>query len=361
MPDLELSPYDIGGSSLADSARNLVQTLQVAPPEEPAGPRALRRRVAAIARELADRWAAEPGPIDARRSLNYHRTLWKLRDFAVELGPARSGEPGGLQIILEAFRDRFLSDTVLILRRSGLAAIVAREHMGALTERLQELDMTYLLEEAAAPSHVLAIRYPAGEQDHSLMACSVLASFRPPRTDLSFAVSNGGPAVFFAYAADIQNNKGLSDAFDPPRLCFVGELLEIAGWLEHPVVGPLVQKWRNHFGIGPDYLNQKILNAAMLSRMREAQDEFRAAEIAYTPAEFDRVVPGMWERIRNGMPPSNAIANSGTDVISIVNAGWTFAQLHLSKLYRTLGCSTAEDRYLARVTLNALIARAVNP
>jgi hypothetical protein len=358
----EHSPYDIGGSGLADSARNLVRTLQSGPTEEPARQRSLRLQIAAIAQELPERWAAEPKPIDSGRSLNYHKALWKLRDFAVELVPARTHEPSGLQVVLEAFRDRFLPDAVLILRPSGLAAITAREHMDPLRERLLELGIPSASEGDKPSQQVLAIRYPAGEQDHSLMACSVLASFHPPRADLSFAVSNGGPAVFFAAAADIQNNKGLSDAFDPPRLCYIGELLEIAGWMDHPIVGPLIARWRDHFGFGPDYLDRKIVNAATLIRMREVQEEFRATVLAYTPADFDRTVPGMWERFRSGLPYTESEGeNAGTDVISIVNAGWTFAQLHLSDLYRALDCVTAEDRYRVRTGLNELVARAVRP
>ncbi len=361
--EIERSPYDCGGSSLADSARNLARTLQNAPVKESEQAAALRRQLMRVALELAERWPAELTPREPARALNYHRTLWKVREFAVELGSAPLAGPSGIRVVLEAFCERFLPDSLVMLRPAGLATLTVRERMDTLRERLEALGIDSLATEPAAPGRILVARYPAGEQDNSLMACSALASFHSPRTSYPFAAANGGPAYFFATAADIQNNKGLSDAFDPPRLCFIGELLEIGGWLEHPQAGPLLKRWQTHFGFGTDYLDRKILNKAMLQKMREAQEAYRAAPAPYTPADFDRQTPAIWEQLRQALSPAvpQYTKEHPADVIAILNAAWTFAQLHLGDLYETLGCKTPEERYEARVTLNQLVAEAIAP
>ena len=305
-------------------------------------------------------------PIDGKRSFCYHRTLWKLRDFAVELGSAEESRSSGISVVLQALCDRFMPGSLLTLRPAGLATITAREHMGTLRERLRSLGIDSDSEVTGAPERVLAVRYPAGEQDNSLMACTVLAAFDPPRPGHDFATANGGPAYFFAVAAEIQNNKGFSDAFDPLKLCFIGEFLEIGGWIEHPQVGPLIARWRAHFGFGPDYLDEKIADRAMLLRMREVQEAYRSKPAPYTPADFDRHVPAMWERMRRALPPIDPDASQSDperppDVIDVLNAGWTFAQLHLADLNDPLKGTAAIDRYEARVTFNRLVSDAFVP
>ena len=175
-PEVELSPYDIGGSSLADSARNLMRSLEAAPALEPEKAAALRRQLIRIASDLAERWSAEPMPIYGKRSFGYHRTLWKLRDFAVELGTAEEPRRSGISVVLQALCDRFMPGSLQTLRPAGLATITAREHMGTLRERLLSLGIGSDSEETGAPERILAVRYPAGEQDNSLMASTTMDS-----------------------------------------------------------------------------------------------------------------------------------------------------------------------------------------
>jgi len=114
--EIERSPYDCGGSSLADSARNLARTLRNAPAGESERAAALRRQLVWIARELAERWSAEAAPIESGRAFHYHRTLWTVREFAVGLGSAPDSSPAGVRVVLEAFAERFLPNTLVMLR-----------------------------------------------------------------------------------------------------------------------------------------------------------------------------------------------------------------------------------------------------
>jgi hypothetical protein len=361
MDESDPSPFECGGSALADSARNIALALLAAPEGEPAEMAALRQRLIALLGGLAEKWAQEPAAPESERRFAYHSALWKLRDVAVALSPAPQAAPAGLQVVLEAFRRRYLPTGLVALRPTGLATIAVQERLEALAARVGELGLEYH-NNASLPDRLIAVRFPLGEQDNTLMACCALPNFSGPLSRHVFATAEGGPAYFFAVAADIQNNKGFSNVIDPPRLCFIAELLEASGWLEHPLIGPRITAWREHFGFDTDYLDRTITSKPMLQRMREAQDAFRAARPAYAPSEFDRDVPALWERLRSleaPVPASTGGERRTPAVIAILNAGWSFAQLYIDDYYAALGARTPEHRYQARRTLNRLLAEGI--
>ena len=358
------SPFECGGSGIADSALNLAQLWQAGFEGESERAAALRRMLVGFARGLAEQWQRESAPVDSSRALLYHRLLWTLRDFPAELDGNSEANPSGLRITMNALRDAFLPDALLALRPAGLATIVARDHLYVLRQRLAGLDMAAGETEPGAPNRFLTVRYPRGEQDNVLMACTAMPYFHQPRLNHVFAASAAGPAYFFAAAAEMQNNKGFSEAFDPPKLCFIGELLEISGWLRHPQVGPLIDRWRAHFGFAPDYLDTHIKSEAALRAMRALQEEYRGRRPLYSPEEYDRDVPELCARLRAGLRPVAArIESTETGatphVINVLNAGWVFAQLHLDELYAERGCRTADEKVEVRRQLNQLLTQGI--
>ncbi len=359
MPATGTSPFECGGSGIADSARSLARTLRQAPYGESRERADLRRTLTEMAERTGDHWDSEPAPVESKRAFTYHKVVWQIRALAVELGSLQDPEPSGLQIVLEAFARQYRPDALVVLRPAGLVGILVREHLQRLRDNSEALGLDTL--KIVAPGEFLLARYPMGEQNNTLMACSALHSFHRPRPSYVFAASTVGPAYFFALAAEIQNNKGFSDSFDAPKLCFVGELLEISGWMKHPQVGPLIARWRDKFGFDPGYLDRKMLSEPLLRSMRESQEAYRSAPGAYTPDDFDRETPAIWERLRNGLPPEQLL--TGQDEVSrercavdILNAGWSFAQLHMATLHERLGSRTSVEQYDARVVLNGLLA-----
>ena len=56
----------------------------------------------------------------------------------------------------------------------------------------------------------------------------------------------------------------------------------------------------------------------------------------------------------------NAIeSEEPADVMSIMNAGWSFKLLHMTELHQILGVKTAEDRFEANQVLNRLLTKGV--
>lgn len=359
--ELDPTPFECGGSGVADSARNLVRTIERGQgAQEGARHAALRRHLAGAALRIAEAWRTESPSPDRDRSLAYHSAVWKLRGLAVDLAAAASEAPHGVHAALRAFTEHFLPSALLLLRPAGILNIVLRDHLRPFQERLSALGLLQEETDKDFPGQVLAVRYPQGEQDNVLMACTALPYFHMPRQSHVFATAQGGPAYFFAVAAEIQNNRGFSEKIELARLCFVGELLEISGWVEHPEIGPLIETWRRHFGFGPRYLDEHIPNASTLRSMREMQEAYRSRSDAYAPDDFDRDVPAVWARLSNGMPfdgPDDAVRIPR--VITVMNAGWSFVQRHMDGFYARSGCSTPVERYDARQRLNALLARSI--
>jgi hypothetical protein len=357
------SPYACGGSGFADSAWNLARALAPAPPGESARGAALRRYLIRAAETLAERRLAEGPEQISKRDIRYHTALWKVRGIGAELsGPAPDDAPG-LFSVLNAFAEAYRPGALLTFRPTGLTSVLVRDQMRALRDRIAALEEAELDPGDDLPAGLLVVRYPYGEHENTLAACAAIRFFHADGLSHSFATAQAGPAYFFAMAADRRDLRGLNESIETAMLCFVGELLESSGWLEHPQVGPLIAGWQDYFGFDAGYLD-RLVASGPLRKLREAQETYRAATPAYTPADFDRDAPAMWDRLRQSEPPvapplDPRAGKASPAVVRILNAGWSFAQHSMDEFYAVLGCRTAADRYEARRAFNSLLATAI--
>jgi len=360
----ELSPYCPGGSGFPDSARNLAGLLTGIRAGESNRAAALRIQTRELALSLADRWLAEPQPVSYKRRFDYNAALWKLRELAVDLSELTEPAQSALRTVLDSLLACLHIDADFALRPSGLSTFWARDQVRGLRDRLSEVNTGDSSPAEDMPERYLIVKYPLGEQDNALMTCVAVPYLLGPGMQSVAAVSILGPAYFFALAAEIQNYKVFSDTLGPPNLCFVGELLEISGWLDHSLVGPLIKKWRDQFELGPDYLKTHVLHERHLAQMREAKEQYRNAQPLFGISDFDRTVLHRMESLRKGQSPVDGTndsepANSHSAIAGILNAGWITSQLYLPEIYERSSCSSWIDRYNVRCDLNRALADAI--
>ena len=373
MPELTppITPPASDYGTIGEQARNLSRTLQFAPAQESHSAAALRRYLMGVSASLAHFCEAQSDSLET--DMNYSeeqqtcRTLLSdMRQVATELCAIPNIVPPGIQGLLEAYAEKFLPGTLLALRPNGNFGYSVKQPLKNLETQLSHLKLSAPPTNSSMPKHFLIMKYPQGEQDNVLQACNLLRYFHDKRR-LIVVASTLGPAYFFAFANEVRTSYPFNTAYDLPYLCFVFELLQNQGWLDHPHIGPLLNQWQDHFGFNVNYLqnfSMKVLDKSLLEEMEEAKEQAKGLHNGFTPEIFDRDVPVLWERLRNLMPPNdlhmNAVESSHpADVMSIMNAGWSFQLLHMGELHRILACRTHEDRYEAKQVLNRLLTKGI--
>lgn len=356
---------------IGEQARSLSRTLQYAPAQESHSAAALRHYLINLSLGLAQVCDKQVQTIES--GMNYseeqhacQNLLGDMRQAASELCSVPNIIPPGIQGLLEAFAERFLPETLLALRPNGLHGYTVRKPLKNLPSLLEHLHLDSLSVPKHTPKRLLILRYPQGEQNNVLQACCFLRYFHETKGSI-FAASMMGPAYFFAFASEVRTSYTYNAGADLPYLCFVYEMLQSQGWLEHPEIGPLLNQWRDFFGFTENYLQNyslKVLDKSLISEIEEAKENLKDAQVGFTPEIYDRDVPRLRERLRNLMPPNdlqmNAIeSEEPADVMSIMNAGWSFKLLHMTELHQILGVKTAEDRFEANQVLNRLLTKGV--
>ena len=357
--------------SIGEQARSLSRALQYAPASESRSASALRHYLMELSAGLAqfcDRQVEniEKGISYSEEQHACQNLLGDMRQVASEICCVSNIIPLGIQGLLESFSDRFLPKTLLALRPNGLHGYSVRNPLKNLPSLLKHLELESIAPPKNTPENMLILRYPQGEQNNVLQACCFLRYFQEKRGSI-FAASMMGPAYFFAFASEVRTSYAFNAGADLPYLCFVYELLQSQGWLDHPEIGPLLSQWSDFFGFTENYLQNyslKVLDKALLTEIEEAKEQLKDTQVGFTPEIFDRDVPLLWERLRNLMPPNDLQMNAiesvePADVMSILNAGWSFKLLHMEELHRVLGVKTAEDRFEANQVLNRLLTKGI--
>ncbi|SRR5579884_1289813 len=352
--------------ALSDSARNLARTLQAAPAQESHRAAALRQYLQTIAAALAEQCDGMENGADRERYETCWSLVFQIRTITAALSAAPPVAPHGIGVVVQAFAERLLPDALVTLNPSRMGDYSAAEYLQRLHTLLEELQLDRLEKPAETPERFLVLRYPQGEQDNALMACMFMRAFGPERKEGdAFATWALGPAYFFALASDIEMSLWRNAAYTHLRLCHVSDLLKSAGWFDHPQIGPLLAACRERFGFHANYVREHLRDpekapAASLESWPDRVPGLRG----YTPEDFDRDVPRLWERLRQLVPPNDLDINAveseqPADEVSILNAGWSFYLLHMDDLYRILGSKTAEDRYEAKQVLNRLLTKGI--
>ncbi len=216
--------------------------------------------------------------------------------------------------------------------------------------------------------------YPQGEQDNVLLSCTLVRYLIPqlPETVIFasgsyFAIWALGPAHFFALALEKEATRPpVPDGHESPTdmiLFSVSKNLKAAGWFDHPQIGPILAAWCERLGLNRGKTIAEP-NAQSWARASDRWHLLCPGLRGYTPEDFDRDVPRLWERLRQLLPPNdldiNAVESAQpADEVSILNAGWSFYLLHMDDLYHILGSKTAEDRYEAKQVLNRLLTKGI--
>jgi hypothetical protein len=371
MPTIEQQADPFAAASavgISDMARSLAATLQAAPARESRRAAALRQHLLETTRALAE-LSDQPHPPVEFDPTSARLLVEKIRQITADLATASVAVPPGIGIVLQAFAERLLPDTLLILRPYGRFNYRFREHLTQFHALAQQTPLTTLTFGRDVPNEALVLRYPQGEQDNVLLSCNLLRAFRPRgveqekrRGSDTFAVWLLGPAYYFACAAELERVGSYNgDATDDiSRLQRIASLLEAAGWFDHPHIGPLLRQSRERFAASanaPDAISSLSATEALLQEAETGTPQ-------YLPADFDRDVPPLWERLRQLLPPNDLELESvesmqPAEAVSILNAGWSFALLHMDDMYRILGSRTAEDRYEARQVLNRLLTKGI--
>jgi hypothetical protein len=357
--------------SISEMARSLGRTLQAAPAQESRRAAALRQYLITVTQtlaEAADRWVCETDSLPSKHHLSCRLLVEQVRRMAAELTAAPPIVPPGIGVVVEAFSQMLLPDTLLVLRPSRRNEHSATEHLERLTTRLEETGLA-CEQEGEVPRYFLTLYYPQGEQDNVLLACIFLRAFgrillvNGQRLNADeFASGILGPAYLFARAADFASARAF-DTYGALHLYWAIHTLQQVGWFDHPHIGPLLRKCLEEND--PDrYLTEET--HAKFEAAKSAlpwQERFPMGHL-YTPADFDRDVPRLWERLRQLIPPNDldieAVESAQpANEVSILNAGWSFYLLHIDDMYRILGSQSAEDRYEARQVLNRLLTKGI--
>jgi hypothetical protein len=360
-----------GVAGISDMARSLAATLEAAPARESRRGAALRQYLTSAARELAA-LADRPNADDSFDAASARLLVEQIRHIATDLATAPPAAPIGIGVALQAFAAQLLPDAMLVLRPTGRFDYPFREELYLFRSLAERLRLTTLAAGPDVPREALVLRYPQGEQDNVLLSCNLLRAFQPHNADQPlqrsdvFAAWLLGPAYFFACATELERTGPPHSADALAQLRHVSALLQAAGWFEHPQIGPLLRQWTERFGLRLE--SNMEANTEVGSTPALAQEQAalwtQAGAPQYLPADFDRDAPRLWDRLRQLLPPNDLELESvesaqPADAVSILNAGWSFALLHMDDLYRILGSHTAEDRYEASQVLNRLLTKGI--
>ncbi|HZP84561.1 MAG TPA: hypothetical protein VFB21_23200 [Chthonomonadaceae bacterium] len=367
-------PITGGYQAISERARSLARTLQAAPAQESRRAAALRRHLIVVAETAAlaaDRWAGQ-ADTHSLQHLNTCRSLIEqMRNMTAELTYAPPIVPPGIGIVCQAFADKIAPDALLLMRSQHDNQYDVVEHLAQFNQCVQELTLNCSDMPVDLPKWFLTVHYPQGEQENVLLSClpvHLLFAKRLPAdfglATTAFAAHALGPAFFFALAAWIEtladtNNETYVLAHT--RLRFAFDFLKNTGWRDHPQVGKLLTAWQKQVGwTGTEEREPQ----PGLTGHREWLHNHLPEISGYTPEDFDRDVPRLWERLRQLLPPNdldiNAVESAQpADEVSILNAGWSFYLLHMDDLYHILGSKTAEDRYEAKQVLNRLLTKGI--
>jgi hypothetical protein len=355
---------------IADMARSLAATLQAAPARESRQAAALRQHLTKAARELAD-LADRAHTGEDFDAASARLLVEQIRHIATDLATAPPAVPIGIGVVLQAFAAQLMPETLLILRPTGHFHYPFREELFLFHSLAEKLRLTTVATDPAVPREMLVLRYPQGEQDNVLLSCNLLRAFCPHRADQGVSRSDAfatwllGPAYFFALATEVERSDLPHSTETLGQLRDVARLLREDGWFDHPQIGPLLQQWSERFG----FRNGTVappLSTPLPPAAEQKKETIRGlmGTPQYLPADFDRDVPFLWARLRQLLPPNDLELESvesaqPADAVSILNAGWSFALLHMDDLYQILGSHSAEDRYEASQVLNRLLTKGV--
>lgn len=346
---------------ISEGARSLIRVLYNGRLHESPRTLRLRRTIISITEKLIARCDSSE-TTDATSLLELHNALRRITSAITE--PAT--EPAGVRLMLSAMAEKLMPETDFVLDSRSAPSFAFNEMMHPLQQYAKEALDT---EDIASSEYFFKIFCPKGEQDN------VLAGYYLVRAFLPESDSKGQPAWSFlseAQAAWVLGPAYLFALTLSPRslvhLCFVTEELDAVGWSQHPIVGGLLLALREQFHLSDTYLEQKLQedanSRALIEQARAQRTHLQATLPGYTPEDFDREVPLLWERLRQLLPPNEI--ETGTletaqlpEVVSIMNAGWTFYLLHIHELYRTLSATTEDDRYEARQALNRLLIKGI--
>lgn len=345
-----------GHEALAESARSLSLALQAAPAQEPKRATALRTWLISLTEALA---LLCDGDYDTEQARRFSALLSKLRALTAELNFGAPPVPPCIVVVLQAFLDRLFAEGFLLFR-PGQDVYYGEEFLSSLQADLAAIGLT-VPSVANLPKQVFVFHYPPGEQDN-VLACSCLLRnlYQALLPEAPFAIATGlatralGPAyVFSLFAMTEWVAGGDSALYQLPVKC--SGVLREEGWLDHPVLGSLLQGLCERYEVSAD---------AVDPTQEPAWSEFAQKVTPYLPAEFERDVPILWERLSQLLPPNDMDINAvesqqPADLISILNAGWSFYLLHQDDLHTMLGSRTIQDRFDAKMVLNRLLTKGV--
>lgn len=357
MSDTQTQPSLFSGhAALAESARSLRLALQAAPAQEPRRATALRNWLTSVTEVLALRC---DGNYDAEQARHYSQLISKLRALTAELNVGAPPVPPGIVVVLQAFLDRLFTEGFLLFR-PGQDVYYGEEFLSPLQAELAEIDLI-VPAVPNMPKQVFVFYYPPGEQDN-VLACSILLRnlYQALLPEAPFAITTGlatralGPAYVFSLFAMTEWVAGGDPRFYRlPVKC--SAVLREEGWFEHPALGPILETLCTRYEIHP---------AAVDPTQDATWGDFTPLVQAYLPSDFDRDVPILWERLSQLLPPNdmdiNAVeSDQPADLISILNAGWSFYLMHREEMHKMLGSRTPQDLFDAKTVLNRLLTKGV--
>ncbi len=356
MSELELNPAAARYQAASETARSLARTLQAAPAQESRRAAALRKYLVHVALALADacdRWQTGTDV----NVFAAERWVASIGYLSTELTHSLPITPPGVAVVLQALAARWSPNTLLLIGPKN--AVTGSSYIGAgylesFQDNVQEIGWA-IPPISDLPRRLLVLRYPYGEQDNVLQSCLMIGIFGD-HTDPEF--SRGmhlfgaftlGPAYFFALAASLERSF-LSQDKKASQLRYTARILEVAGWFDNAIIGPLLKTRIEQVGLALPLGEETILDMGEV--------------VGYTPADFDRDAPRLWERLKQLLPPNElemeAVESAQpADAVSILNAGWSFHLLHMDSLYAILGSRTPEDKYEALQVLNRLLTKGV--
>jgi hypothetical protein len=361
------SSLPINHAALADTARSLARTLQNAPASETPRAARFRKALSRAATTIAAR-------LDAEREANqdYLYALQYIQSVSIPLTSAPPVVPTGIAVITNTFLSNWFPEAQIFLVPDSHRVVYIMTYMAQFVKPFLQVG-------DPDPEAFYLLHYPQGRQNDTMQLGPLLAE---SLVDILYGDQNPvarqsyplllaeifGPAIFFSLAEEAFEQE-FRDGQKYELYC-VYHALKTLGWDIHPQVGPLLESrfadlsqvytWASH----PDAKGE----SEALWPPPDFTDCKPPSQIShlprFTPADFDRDVPRLWERLRQLLPPNDldmgAVESAHpADPISILNAGWSFYLLHMDDLYRVLGAQTPEDRYEAKQVLNRLLTKGI--
>lgn len=354
---------------LSEQTRSLARTLQSAHAGESQRTASLRLHLMSVSKSIAESCESLNIVSDSGLLPIYNRLIEQIRNMAVELSIAPPTMPPGIAILAEALAARFQPDTLILLRPGSSLEYSAKEHLRVFHRLFKGVSLNKQTAANSIPDRLLILNYPKGEEDNILDACNFLPNFQQAEDSLhsgnltSYSQSDAdaaglwtmGPAYLFATCL---TSDGGAERQTSNRLLANLELLQDAAWFDQPHIGETLVNMKQQCSAGA------LPGLDSATSYQTAWQQAKSSLTGYSPDDFSRDVPILWERLRQLIPPNDLDMNGiesakPADLMSILNAGWSFYLLNMNDLYRLLDCRSPEDRYEAKLVLNRLLVKGI--